>query len=387
MVITKFHKPIVSVNWLNENLNATNLVVLDASIPNVSESNETANEFCIPNARFFDLKQKFSDTSAPFPNTMPSKEQFEEEAQKLGVNKSSFIVVYDDKGIYSSPRAWWLFRVFGFNNIAVLDGGLPAWTEAYLPLNKKECYNGTKGDFIALEPNNSMLFFNDIQRIEANNSCQIVDARSENRFKGIVAEPRKGLHSGRIPNSINLPYTELLNKGRLKSESEIKSIFSTIIKNKPLVFSCGSGITACILALAADLLGFNNVSVYDGSWTEYGTLTHSRDMENIENWSKEELVAYILLYAANSNLSETNKERDVILNKVDMQTFQKVYDEFNSDNDYQCIQKIIKGLETHDYSKTDLKQLFLDMKVLFFADGEFDQVEHTIYNWLKRILE
>ncbi|WP_250436392.1 hypothetical protein [Hanstruepera flava] len=109
-------------------------------------------------------------------------------------------------------------------------------------------------------------------------------------------------------------------------------------------------------------------------------------MDSVQNWSKKELVAYILFYAANSNLSETNKERNVILSKVDMNTYQMVYDEFKNDNDYQCIQKIVKGLETHDYSKSDLKQLFLDMKILFFADGEFDQVEHVVFNWLKRII-
>ena len=110
-------------------------------------------------------------------------------------------------------------------------------------------------------------------------------------------------------------------------------------------------------------------------------------MDNVENWSKKELVAYILLFAANSNIAETNTERNVILSKVDMQTFQALYDEFENDNDYQCIQKIIKGLESHDYSKTDLNQLFLDMKILFFADGEFDQVEQAMFQWLKRIIK
>ena len=274
MVITKFHKPIVSVDWLNENLKATNLVILNASIPKVSETNVADNEFCIPNTRFFNLKQKFSDILAPFPNTIPSKEQFEKEAQKLGVNKSSFIVVYDDKGIYSSPRAWWLFKIFGFTDIAVLDGGLTAWIEAYLPLNKKESFSGDKGDFLALEPNNSMLFFSDIQKIVTNDTCQIFDARSEDRFKGIAAEPRKNLRSGTIPNSVNLPYTYFLRDGKMKSEPEIQTIFDSLYANKkPIVFSCGSGITACVLALAAELIGLNDVSVYDGSWTEYGSLT------------------------------------------------------------------------------------------------------------------
>ena len=110
-------------------------------------------------------------------------------------------------------------------------------------------------------------------------------------------------------------------------------------------------------------------------------------MDKVENWSKKDLVAYILIYAANSNISESNKERNVILSKVDMQTFQELHDVFDADNDYQCIQKIIRGLETHEYSKTDLNRLFLDMKILFFADGDFDQVEHSVFEWLKRIIK
>ncbi|WP_250436394.1 sulfurtransferase [Hanstruepera flava] len=274
MVITKFHKPIVSVEWLKRNLDATNLIVLDASIPKVTEGDSVTNNFCIPQARFFDIKNKFSNTSAQFPNTFPSKEQFETEAKNLGINNDSFIVVYDDKGIYSSPRAWWLFKSFGFNSIAVLDGGLPAWIEAFFPVSQKESYNGEKGNFLALERQGNMLFFDDMQKAVINESHQIIDARSESRFKGLEAEPREGLRSGNIPNSINLPFQYLLNDGKMKSENEIRDIFQDFqTVKKPMVFSCGSGITACVLALGAELIGENNVSVYDGSWTEYGTLT------------------------------------------------------------------------------------------------------------------
>lgn len=388
MVVTKFHKPIVSVEWLNQNLDATNLIILDASIPKVADTFGATNDLCIPNARFFDLKNKFSDISAEFPTTFPSKNQFEKEAQNLGINNDSFIVVYDDKGIYSSPRAWWLFKSFGFENIAVLDGGLPAWIEAYYPLTKKEDNNRSRGDFKAYNITNTILFFDDIKNAITQNSYLIIDARSKDRFNGIQAEPREGLRSGTIPNSKNLPFTHLLDNGRMKPETEIKSVFDKVLDNrKPLTFSCGSGITACVLTLGAELVGYKNLSVYDGSWTEYGSLTKNDNMNTNKEWSKKELVAYILLYAANSNLSETNAERNVIISKVNMQTFQKIHEEFNADNDYQCIQKIIKGFEAHNYSKTDLNQLFLDMKILFFADGEFDQVEHTIFNWLKRILE
>lgn len=273
MVITKFHKPIVSVEWLQQNFKATNLVILDATIPKVTESKDVSNDFCIPSARFFDLKNKFSDTSAPFPTTFPSETQFEQEAQNSGINNDSFIVVYDDKGIYSSPRAWWLFKAFGFNNIAVLNGGLPAWIEAYYPLAKKDSYSGSHGDFKAQLQPETMVFFEDVQKISQDQSHLIMDARSEARFKGEQAEPREGLRSGTIPNSVNVPFEDLLDNGHLKSEKEISEIFHKINSDeKPMTFSCGSGITACVLALGAELIGKKNIAVYDGSWTEWGSL-------------------------------------------------------------------------------------------------------------------
>jgi thiosulfate/3-mercaptopyruvate sulfurtransferase len=273
LVITKFHKPIVSVEWLHDNINATNLIILDASIPKVSESNDITNELCIPNAKFFDLKNKFSDTTAPFPTTFPTEDQFEKEAQNIGINTDSFIVVYDDKGIYSSPRVWWLFKAFGFNNIAVLDGGLPTWIEAYYPLAKKESYADAKGDFKARLQSGFMTFFNDMKALSEGNSCNILDARSRDRFNGIQAEPREGLRSGTIPNSKNLPFETLLDNGKMRSENEILTFFQNEVTNqKPVIFSCGSGITACVLALGATLVGYNSISVYDGSWTEWGTL-------------------------------------------------------------------------------------------------------------------
>lgn len=275
MVITKFHKPLVSVEWLHHNIQATNLIILDASIPKVTADNDPGNTFCIPNARFFDLKNKFSDTNAPFPNIFPSESQFEKEAQNLGINKDSFIVVYDDNGIYSSPRAWWMFKAFGFSNVAVLDGGLPSWIEAYYPLERKTVYHGPKGNFKAQLQSGFMKFFDDVALISESGSHIIIDARSEDRFKGLEPEPRKGLRSGNIPNSINIPYTELLNGNKLKPTSEIEEIFKeNITDSKPITFSCGSGITACVLAMGAELVNYKNLSVYDGSWTEWGTLTN-----------------------------------------------------------------------------------------------------------------
>lgn len=266
--------PIVSVDWLYKHLTASNLVVLDASMKKATETESDLATVQIPNARFFDIKNTFSNVKDPFPNAVPSKEQFNNQAQQLGINNDSAIVVYDDKGIYSSARAWWLFKAFGHNNIAVLDGGLPEWMAKDYPLESKQIHQVPKGNFQGTYHYAYFKFFDDIVSIKESPEYLIMDARSENRFKSLVKEPREGLRSGHIPNSVNLPYARLLQENKLKNPSELRAIFNTFdIKDKTLVFSCGSGITACILALAAELTNNNQVSVYDGSWTEYGSLT------------------------------------------------------------------------------------------------------------------
>ena len=269
--------PIVSVDWLNENLDHPDLVILDASFPKVSiESKNVLEENLILRTRFFDIKNKFSDVSATFPSTFPSVEQFTEEAQALGINDGSLIVIYDDKGIYSSARAWWLFKAFGHVNVAILNGGLPEWNRLKLRTETYKTYYGKKGNFVGVREEGFMKFFEDIKMESQSTSHIIIDARNERRFKCLVDEPKKGLRRGTIPNSINLPFENLLEGHCLKSDEDIKQIFDALVKpSDHLTFSCGSGITACILALGATLAGYKNISVYDGSWTEYGTLTRS----------------------------------------------------------------------------------------------------------------
>ncbi len=268
------HASLVSVKWLHKNLEASNLIVLDATIKKITDNEAVFDsETQIPSTRFFDIKHRFSDTSAEFPNTFPSKEQFTIEAQKLGINNDSAIVVYDDKGIYSSARVWMLFKTFGYNNIAVLDGGFPEWKRENYRVEDKFNYKGRTGNFVATIQPKYFKFFDDIAKASNDKSYTILDARSEQRFKGLVAEPRTGLRSGTIPNSINLSYTKLLNGNCLKSKTELFTIFNTLVKpDQHLIFSCGSGITACILALGAEISDYKNSSVYDGSWTEYGSL-------------------------------------------------------------------------------------------------------------------
>lgn len=262
---------IVSCQWLHDNIDIVNLIVLDASV----SSKESISKTYIPKSRYFDIKGKFSDTKASFPNTIPPIEKFQEEAQVLGINGDSLVVVYDDKGIYWSPRVWWLFKTFGFDRVMVLDGGLPEWKRLnYKTVDALAVPNWKKGNF---KSNYRVDYIHDFKHMSALSNDEnviILDARSEERFTCQISEPRVGLRSGTIPNSKNLPYTQLLDGYCLKSKEELKAIFDTFnIGDKLVTFSCGSGITACILALVAKVLDYHNVSVYDGSWTEYGTLT------------------------------------------------------------------------------------------------------------------
>ncbi|EPR70404.1 Thiosulfate sulfurtransferase, rhodanese [Winogradskyella psychrotolerans RS-3] len=268
--VKNLNSDLVSVEWLHKNSAATNLIVLDATINKVISAVSTR----IPNARFFDIKQKFSDVSAPFPSTLPSKEQFQTEAQLLGINSDSVIVVYDDKGIYSSARVWWLFKVFGFKNVAVLDGGLPQWQQENFQVENYTDEVYPLGDFVAEFHAHLMTDFNGVNEFRNEEDTLVVDARSEDRFLCKVDEPKEGLRRGTIPNSKNLPYTVLFNGYKMKSIDELQTIFDPLVEHETqIVFSCGSGITACILALGATLCNYNNLIVYDGSWTEYGSLT------------------------------------------------------------------------------------------------------------------
>ena len=275
--LLQIDKPLVSVNWLYQHKDATNLIVLDGTIPKVTlrKSANNLDEKQIVNARFFDIKNVFSDKDAPFPNTALNTDDFERETRNLGINKDSCIVVYDAYGIYSSARVWWLFKTMGFNNIAVLDGGFPAWKKASYPTEKKQERNYEKGNFNANYQPEKIINADFVLKAISDEKKQILDARSSGRFFATEPEPRKEVRSGRIPTSKSLPYSSLLNGEFLKSKEKLIEDFQKINPdNKELIFSCGSGITACVLALGATIAGYNNIAVYDGSWTEWGSLTN-----------------------------------------------------------------------------------------------------------------
>ena len=264
---------IVSAKWLHKNLNDPDLIILDAS--QTKTINNTTSKFQglqIKNARFFDIKNAFSKKDTELPNMLQNSKDFEQACRKLGIHKSSKIVVYDNLGIYTSPRVWWLFKTMGHNNIAILNGGLPAWNDKGFELEPiaENTYN--LGNFEATFQSELV---KDIATIKTNlitKNALVIDARSKGRFNGTAPDPRPDLKSGHIPNSINLPYTEVLENGKFKSKQTLKTIFSDLqIENNPLIFTCGSGITACILMLASELVSKNQKAVYDGSWTEWAS--------------------------------------------------------------------------------------------------------------------
>ncbi len=268
----KITKPLVTVDWLYKHLNDTNLIVLDCTIPKVTDVAITDKEKNrVKGALFFDLKTTFSDQNASLPNTVLSAEVFETKARELGINNNSTIICYDDLGIYSAPRVWWMFQLMGFQNIAVLDGGLPEWKANNYPTVTNYSKETGKGNFTADFKPHKLKNKAAVYNAMANDTSVIIDARSKGRFLGTAPEPRPELSSGHIPNSVNIPFNNILNNRKMKSYAELSKIFSKFVGVNDFVFTCGSGITASILALGAAVLGFENTAVYDGSWTEWAS--------------------------------------------------------------------------------------------------------------------
>lgn len=265
---------LVSVDWLFKNLDEENLVILNSTIQKVTNKSkeDKPENNQIKGAIFFDIKNEFSDKKSTYPNTVLNSKEFEKKAREIGINKNSIIICYDNLGVYSSPRVWWMFKLMGFNNIAVLNGGYPEWKSKNYPIEKTSKKISKNGNFKVNYKPEKLKYTKNILASIKENSNLIFDARSNERFYATVPEPRKEVKGGHIPKSISLPYSEILENGKLKSEEALKSIFKNLNpNNKELIFSCGTGITASILALGAEICGIKNHSVYDGSWTEWGS--------------------------------------------------------------------------------------------------------------------
>jgi len=270
------HNTTVSIEWLSQHIDTPNLIILDASLKkNQAALNSGYSNIQIKGARFFDLKNTFSDQNSVFPNKMLSADSFTLECHNLGINKDSKIIVYDNLGIYSSPRVWWMFRLMGHKNIAVLDGGLPAWVSAKYPTEpiSKPSKAFKIGNFNANYQASWMVNKTQVKTNIEQPKAVLIDARSKERFLGSIPEPRKNLSSGHIPKSVNLPFTKVLRNGFLKKEEELVELVNFFkFEKKPLIFSCGSGITACIVFLALENILDNPKTLYDGSWSEWGLL-------------------------------------------------------------------------------------------------------------------
>jgi thiosulfate/3-mercaptopyruvate sulfurtransferase len=262
---------IVSSQWLKDNIDKPELIVLFTQMDKpVTGKTDSAPIDYIPYSIFFDFERVFCDADSSLPHTMPNETNFTDSVQKLGIDHSSIIVIYDNKGIYCAPRVWWMFKSMGHHNVYVLNGGLPNWIAQSMPTVPHLFSPWQLGDFQAKYNNNHFISADKI--IQQLTSICLLDARSAGRFNGSQPEPREGLRSGHIPTSINLPFAECLEGTELKPSAELKLILSECLhtSDRFLVFSCGSGVTACILALAATEAGYTEMAVYDGSWSEWG---------------------------------------------------------------------------------------------------------------------
>ncbi|QSQ26149.1 sulfurtransferase [Pyxidicoccus parkwayensis] len=274
MTDASFPTVIISVPELQAMRGDPRLVVLEVKMKPVGVAATSAPESAparIPGAHVFDLDGAFSDHAQSLPHMMPAPSDFEREARRLGVNRDSLVVVYDRVGLYSSPRAWWMFKAMGHAQVAVLDGGLPAWIEAGHPTSTDAAHIAREGDFVAKPVGNAFCDAETVERALNDANYAVLDARSQGRFEGRDPEPRAGLRQGHMPNAVNLPFMDVQVKGHAKSPSELKALFeSKVGSRRKLVFSCGSSVTACVDALAATLAGYSDIQVYDGSWSEWG---------------------------------------------------------------------------------------------------------------------
>ena len=274
---------LVSTSWLAQHLDAPDVRVVDGSYFMAETGRDARAEYHerhIPGAVFFDINE-IADTDNPLPHMIPRQEKFASRVRKLGLGDGVRIVVYDGLGLFSAARVWWMFRVFGHTDIAVLDGGLPKWLAEDGPVTDDETMPRERHFTSRL---NSLLL-RDLDQMIANLESkreQVIDARSPGRFEGREAEPRPGLRTGHIPGSLELHYRRLLDPGTgtMVDAATLRGLFSeaNLDLSRPVTTSCGSGVTAAILALGLYLIGYPDTAVYDGSWSEWG----SRDDTPIE---------------------------------------------------------------------------------------------------------
>ena len=268
-----FMDPFVTTSWLAARLDDPGVVILDATLPpvGVTPPVDTRARYLakhIPGAVFFDIEE-LSDRSNPLPHMLPAPDAFSRSMSALGISDSMTTVIYEQEGVFSGPRAWWTLKTFGARNVYLLDGGLRAWIEAGLPTQSGSVHR-SPAVFHARLDQNAVKDFSQMKQMVAAHG-QILDARSAGRFAGTLSEPRPGISSGHMPGATSIPFTELVDEGRLKPVEEFRHIFAAkgVDLQQPITTTCGSGVTAAVLALGLEVLGAKHVSLYDGSWAEY----------------------------------------------------------------------------------------------------------------------
>ena len=265
--------PLVVPSWLAGRLQDSGTVVLDATLPpvGVTPPVDTRSRYLdkhIPGAIFFDIEE-LSDHATTLPHMLPTPEAFSRSMSALGIDDNMTIVVYEQEGVFSAPRAWWTLRTFGAQHVYVLDGGLRVWTKAGLatesgPVHRAPASFHAKLNHAAVK---------DLAQLKDSivKHHQILDARSAGRFNGTAPEPRPGLSSGHMPGATSVPFIELVEDGRLKSAEKLQQIFAAkqVDLHQPITTTCGSGVTAAVIALGLEVVGAKRVGLYDGSWAEY----------------------------------------------------------------------------------------------------------------------
>ncbi len=267
--------PLVETDWLAQHLGTPGIVVLDGTWHIPTAKRDARAEYMaehIPGALFFDIDD-LSDDASQLSHMLPSSVKFASRMKKMGIGDGMKIVVYDSYGMFSAPRVWWTFRAMGKEDVVILNGGLKKWKAEGRPLEDMAPVPRTARHFTPHQNNELLRDLADMKSIVSDQSVQIADARPAGRFEGRDPEPRPGLRLGHMPGARNIPQGSVINAdGTLKPVAELRDIFKTagIDPSKPVVATCGSGVTAATLVLALELLGQSNAGLYDGAWSEWG---------------------------------------------------------------------------------------------------------------------